>query len=212
LAAALATDQGARCRFVFIRGVQWSAPDIHMMSVSSALMNFWPTPMSAVAPAAHASDSFSDDGGDLEENGSTWQANHDKAALIVSHAGVTQLASDLYKQLKPFLTTPDSTHEVRNDSVPTVAAVTSQTETPPPPLFIAGHSLGGALGMLLMAQTLLSGHRRSQGVHCYTFGSPPVLAHRDGGGGHRVMQVGAYVCIALSERSLLSVLHDGSTA
>lgn len=35
--------QGTRERFVFLRGVQWSAPDINNTQLSQALMNLWPT-------------------------------------------------------------------------------------------------------------------------------------------------------------------------
>lgn len=35
--------QGTRERFVFFRGVQWSAPDINNSQLSQALMNLWPT-------------------------------------------------------------------------------------------------------------------------------------------------------------------------
>jgi hypothetical protein len=35
--------QGTRERFVFLRGVQWSAPDINNTQLSQALMSLWPT-------------------------------------------------------------------------------------------------------------------------------------------------------------------------
>eukprot|EP00775_Hariotina_reticulata_P005491 gene5491-5726_t len=49
---------------------------------------------------------------------------------------------------------------------------------------------GGSLAKLNMVLYQL--HRRHRGGErrpsCYTFGSPPVLAHQQGGGGHRVLQ------------------------
>eukprot|EP00879_Flechtneria_rotunda_P033411 GHRR01037000.1.p1 GENE.GHRR01037000.1~~GHRR01037000.1.p1 ORF type:complete len:374 (+),score=141.80 GHRR01037000.1:316-1437(+) len=43
------TPPARRERFVILRGVQWSAPDINSMKVSQALMRLWPTPF----PHAH---------------------------------------------------------------------------------------------------------------------------------------------------------------
>lgn len=57
--------------------------------------------------------------------------------VLVSHSGITPLAEDLYTQLAPHI-----------------------NELPPDmPLAFAGHSLGGALGMLLFAMARLKNRR-----------------------------------------------------
>ncbi|KAL6765335.1 hypothetical protein V8C86DRAFT_793136 [Haematococcus lacustris] len=66
----------------------------------------------------------------------------------------------------------------------------SMASPPPPlPLVFAGHSLGGALGLVLAARCRLNRHWRPRAIGVQTFGSPSVLAHRDGGGGDKVLQV-----------------------
>ncbi|GFH12170.1 lipase_3 domain-containing protein, partial [Haematococcus lacustris] len=49
--------------------------------------------------------------------------------------------------------------------------------------------LGGALGLVLAARCCLNRHWRPRAIGVQTFGSPSVLAHRDGGGGDNVLQV-----------------------
>ena len=53
----------------------------------------------------------------------------------------------------------------------------------------AGHSMGGALAMLLTATARLQLRHPADQLSCQTFGSPPVLAHRGGGGSADVLQV-----------------------
>lgn len=53
----------------------------------------------------------------------------------------------------------------------------------------AGHSLGGALATLLCSMTLLHLQLPAQQIRCTTFGSPPVLAHKDGKDGDAILQV-----------------------
>jgi len=43
--------------------------------------------------------------------------------------------------------------------------------------------------LLSLALAVLHGLRSPQSVSVHTFGSPPMLSHKDGGGGHRVLQV-----------------------
>ena len=45
----------------------------------------------------------------------------------------------------------------------------------------AGHSLGGALAMLIAAMARLQLRHPPHQLACQTFGSPPVLAHRIAG-------------------------------
>jgi len=66
--------QGTRERFVFLRGVQWSAPDINNTQLSQALMNLWPTQF----PKAAGSNGGS--------NGSS------SSSPLVAHAGVAGIA------------------------------------------------------------------------------------------------------------------------
>ena len=51
----------------------------------------------------------------------------------------------------------------------------------------AGHSLGGALAALLCSLTMLQ--QPTQNVTCTSFGSPPVLAHKDGKDGTAILEV-----------------------
>ncbi len=198
-------------RFVFIRGVQWSAHDVSLTTLTTALMNFWPTPLPL-------------------------PQDTQPQPPLVCHTGVTQLAVDLFKQLAPYLA--DTPNHLNSNLQPTTASSPSQQTTgqgngkgggtanganssgsaavastgtdgsltagaadtvakevaspgsrAPGRVCIAGHSLGGALGMLVLAQCALAGLRPGQTLSCHTFGSPPVLAHRDGGGGQRVLRV-----------------------
>ncbi|KAF5827295.1 hypothetical protein DUNSADRAFT_988 [Dunaliella salina] len=116
-------------RFIFVRGVQWSAVETgtEFVQLSSALSNFLPTPFAGPP------------GSNPEE------------ALLVAHGGVSWIASDLYSQLLPYLS-----HEL---------------PLPPKPLQLRHQRL--------QQQWLDTAH---------TFGSPPVMAHKDGGGGYKVLQ------------------------
>eukprot|EP00798_Chlamydomonas_sp_ICE-L_P025306 gene25305-10959_t len=83
---------------------------------------------------------------------------------LVSHPGVSALARELFKEIAPHLQTKK-------------------------PIIFAGHSLGGALGKMLWALSILHGCRPPAQMGVYTYGSPPVLAHTEGGGGERVLEV-----------------------
>ncbi len=81
----------------------------------------------------------------------------------------------------------------------------------------AGHSMGGALAMLLTAMARLQLRHPAEQLFCQTFGSPPVLAHRGGGGSTDVLQViswrsehtqlAACLCTYVSKRAL-GTLHE----
>lgn len=61
----------------------------------------------------------------------------------------------------------------------------------------AGHSLGGALATLLCSLTMLQLQQPTQQVTCTSFGSPPVLAHKDGKDGTAILEVGHVSCRTL---------------
>ena len=48
--------------------------------------------------------------------------------------------------------------------------------------------MGGALALLLAALAQLEPGAPRSGLRCYSFGSPPVLAHASGAGGDAVLQ------------------------
>ncbi|MEW5313946.1 MAG: hypothetical protein WDW38_005476 [Sanguina aurantia] len=127
--------------FVFLRGVQWRAPDANTALTISTLSNFMPSP--------------------LEPNSTS------PPGSLVAHAGVSAIAQDLWPSIVPF-----------------IAALPSST-----PLTFAGHSLGGALGKIVWSLSLLNRIRKADNTACFTFGSPPVLAHVNGGGGAEVLRV-----------------------
>ncbi|GBF94188.1 hypothetical protein Rsub_07175 [Raphidocelis subcapitata] len=145
-AAALPPPPPRRERFVLLRGVQWSAPDLDTPKMARALARVWPRPLAGARRE------------------------------VVAHDGAAEMAAVLFDQLRPYLDHADD------------AGI---------PVVFGGHSLGGALSKLLMA--LYRIHARRHGgftwpdgqpaPSCYTFGSPPVLAHADGGGGHRVLSL-----------------------
>lgn len=56
------------------------------------------------------------------------------------------------------------------------------------PITFAGHSLGGSLSKLMMAQAALQLRTACppRAMSCYTYGSPAVLAHDRGGGCQKV--------------------------
>lgn len=84
------------------------------------------------------------------------------------HVGMAEMAQDMYKTLLPQI------EEARQNG---------QT------IYFAGHSLGGALATLLCSMTMLQLQLPAQQIMCTTFGSPPVLAHKDGKGGNAILQV-----------------------
>jgi hypothetical protein len=49
----------------------------------------------------------------------------------------------------------------------------------------------------MAAMCALAKHRPPSDIHVHQFGSPPVLAHKDGGGGHKVLEVGVGLCLVL---------------
>lgn len=65
---------------------------------------------------------------------------------LVAHRGVSRLALDLYDQLVPYLDSPLS-----NANTSSGRAVSGAPPQGPVPICFAGHSLGGALCLLLTA-------------------------------------------------------------
>ena len=92
---------------------------------------------------------------------------------------MADMAQELYKQVEP--------HIQR-------AKAAGQT------ICFGGHSLGGALATLVCCLALLQVPLNPQQVQCVTFGSPPVLAHRDGKDGNAILQV--WPSVALSSGCL----------
>lgn len=78
------------------------------------------------------------------------------------------MANELYKQLQPCI------HKARE-----LGQI----------ICFGGHSLGGALATLICCLAVLHQRLPAHQVQCATFGSPPVLAHRDGKNGEAILQV-----------------------
>ncbi|KAG2489820.1 hypothetical protein HYH03_011769 [Edaphochlamys debaryana] len=217
--------RGPRCRFVFFRGVQWSAHDSNALSLSAALAQFWPSqlvpPEAAGVPAGPASSggppSAAVAGGNGNGNGGTSRSAAGPStaaasggggaggsggwppsdAQIVAHTGVAGLARQLWAPVFPYIAGAS-------------AAGCSH-------VFLAGHSMGGALAQLLWAQLVLGGHRAPDATSCHTFGSPPVLAHASGGGGARVLRAlrappGAVVNWVLEHDPVPRAMHSTDPA
>jgi hypothetical protein len=72
--------EGTRERFVFFRGVQWSAPDINNSQLSQALMNLWPTRFPSNGSG----------GGSSSSTGA--QPGAAGSSPLVAHAGVAGIA------------------------------------------------------------------------------------------------------------------------
>ncbi len=184
--AAAAAGAARRERFVLLRGVQWAAPEMNSTKMSMSLMRIWPKPLVAGR-------------GD-----------------IVAHDGVAEMATAMFDQLRPYLDHAEDAGgccfyqragdaDVRNVCCRPAAAddggthcpsavrpaPTSSPPTPPGiPVVFGGHSLGGSLSKLLLSLYRLNSRKPPGGQPaptCYTFGSPPVMAHVDGGGGDKVL-------------------------
>lgn len=78
------------------------------------------------------------------------------------------MANELYKQLQPHIHTARELGQI---------------------ICFGGHSLGGALATLVCCLAVLHQRLPAHQVQCATFGSPPVLAHRDGKNGEAILQV-----------------------
>ncbi|KAL0056403.1 hypothetical protein WJX82_010947 [Trebouxia sp. C0006] len=87
---------------------------------------------------------------------------------LQAHGGMADMAQELYKQLECHI---------------------QQAKTAGQTICFGGHSLGGALATLVCCHALLQLRLDPQQVQCVTFGSPPVLAHRDGKDGNAILQM-----------------------
>lgn len=94
-------------------------------------------------------------------------------------AGMADMANELYKQLQPHIQRARDLGQI---------------------ICFGGHSLGGALATLVCCLAVLHQRLPAPQVQCATFGSPPVLAHRDGKNGDAILQV----CLPKAAQ-----LHDG---
>lgn len=81
---------------------------------------------------------------------------------------MAEMANELYKQLQPHIHTARELGQI---------------------ICFGGHSLGGALATLVCCLAVLHQRLPAHQVQCATFGSPPVLAHRDGKNGEAILQV-----------------------
>ena len=92
--------------------------------------------------------------------------------LLVHHGawcvGMSEMAQELFKTLAPQI---------------------QQAKDKGQSICFGGHSLGGALAMLLCSLAVLQLRVPAKQVMCTTFGSPPVLAHKDGKDGQAILQV-----------------------
>jgi len=98
---------------------------------------------------------------------------------LVAHAGVASIARAVWPELEGLL------------------------RGHPGAVVFAGHSMGGSLAVLLSCMCRLR-LRLPEGriLPAHAFGSPPVLAHKDGGGGGRVMR-----SLRLPPSSIRSFVH-----
>lgn len=134
---------------------------------------------------------------------------------LVAHQGVAKLAQGLYTTLQPYLDAAQTSSSTSSSESPQSSTPTAHKQTQSSgdllPISFAGHSLGGAMCLLLLAvhrercktASLSAATRRTAkatGVESiagqaavHSFGAPPVLAHREGGGGYKVLQVGVFV-------------------
>lgn len=81
---------------------------------------------------------------------------------------MAEMAQELFRQLKPHIQKAKSAGQV---------------------ICFGGHSLGGALATLVCSLSLLQLRIPPHQLQCVTFGSPPVLAHKDGKDGNAILQV-----------------------
>ncbi|KAL3139882.1 hypothetical protein ABBQ38_004176 [Trebouxia sp. C0009 RCD-2024] len=141
---------------VLLRGVVWKSEEVQVMNLWQNLLRFWPVTFadSLVTPAG----------------------------ALQAHAGMAEMANELYKQLQP---------HIRR------AKDLGQT------IGFGGHSLGGALATLVCCLARLDQRLPAHQVQCATFGSPPVLAHKDGKDGDTILQL-----LGLPAASLRSFVLD----
>ena len=92
---------------------------------------------------------------------------------------MADMAQELYKQLAPYIQKAKAAGQI---------------------LCFGGHSLGGALATLVCCLALLEQQIPHHQVQCVTFGSPPVLAHRDGRDGNAILQVCHTACFSLMRK------------
>lgn len=86
---------GTRERFVFLRGVQWAAPDINSTQLSQALMSLWPTQFPKGSGSGSGSSSGGGSwlpGGGSGSTGSGAAGGGDGGSPLVAHAGVADIA------------------------------------------------------------------------------------------------------------------------
>ncbi|PNW71802.1 hypothetical protein CHLRE_16g688700v5 [Chlamydomonas reinhardtii] len=165
-------ESGTRCRFIFLRGVQWSAPETNTLSLSTSLASFWPTPLvppAEIAPgaAAPAGSTAGATGGPDPAAGSG-SGSGSGPEHLVAHSGVAAMARELYPMLLPHIR----------------SAAGSGAQH----VVFAGHSMGGSLAKMMWATSIMRGVISPAAASCHTFGSPPVLAHSGGGGGARALR------------------------
>ncbi|KAG2433103.1 hypothetical protein HYH02_012806 [Chlamydomonas schloesseri] len=171
-AATSSLESGTSCRFIFLRGVQWSAPETNTLALSTSLASFWPVPLvppaeiaiSAGAAGTPASDPTPSPRGSGSSSTSGPASEH-----LVAHSGVAAMARELYPVLLPH--------------------IRSAGESGAQHVVFAGHSMGGSLAKLTWATAIMRGVLSPAAASCHTFGSPPVLAHSSGGGGARALRL-----------------------
>lgn len=203
-------DPGSAChtpsqrrRFVFIRGVHWAAPDADTRATLTTLGRFWPspfaptltTPQGALVAHSGVAELAADLYDQLKEhlqpadgpvNGAPAAAEH--ASNTPQNSTTSQASQAQTGALSHSLSQSQSHPVSQAGSVDTPSAA-NPCHASPLTIAFAGHSLGGALGSLVLALSALNGLRPPSQLTLHTFGSPPVLSHNDGGGGHRVLQV-----------------------
>ncbi|GIL82641.1 hypothetical protein Vretifemale_11562 [Volvox reticuliferus] len=146
-----AVSAGTRCRFIFLRGVQWAAHDMNTLSLSASLAAFWPEPLlspggAAAEPATGREVSTGAGSASLSSSSSPAPSpSTPSSEQLVAHSGVAAMAREVLSVILPHIREA------------TAAGVDH--------LVFAGHSLGGALAKLLWAMSILQGHRFAGILH-----------------------------------------------
>ncbi|KAG2435917.1 hypothetical protein HXX76_007112 [Chlamydomonas incerta] len=161
-------ESGTRCRFIFLRGVQWSAPETNTLSLSTSLASFWPTPLVPPAEIAPGAVGAAPAGSEPAAGSGSGSGSGSSPEHLVAHSGVAAMARELYPVLLP---------HIRSAGGAGAAHVV-----------FAGHSMGGSLAKMTWASAIMRGVISPAASSCHTFGSPPVLAHSGGGGGARALR------------------------
>ncbi|KAK9811041.1 hypothetical protein WJX73_008480 [Symbiochloris irregularis] len=139
-------------------------------------------------PQAELADALAEEGLTLVASGHThftrWYVADGVPRALTVPAGLMSMVEELLNVLCPFITTPADGKAPRK-------------------ITFAGHSLGGSLATLLTCLVRMRLHTPAALLHCFSFGSPPVLALADGSTAHDIVKA-----VGLKPGSLRSFVLD----